>query len=102
MYTIIQNTWCEYDDQELLDYMRAHSIVFKVLSKEEIVNVTEFSDVKVLFADTSVVQEVLKKLNKLVNYDTYHTAFNDFYGRNIKKMKYNDLCSLLYPYFVKL
>ncbi len=103
MYTIIQNTWCEADDQELLKYIIDENLPYKILSKGQILSLslTDLSKVEALFVDTLVVQELLKNHNKFINYDTYHQAFNQFYGRSIEKVKYVDLKIEPEHYFVK-
>ena len=81
--------------------MITENIKFKTLSDTEIVNINDFTDVEVLFADTNIIQTVLNKLDKFINFDTYEKEFNDFYGLSIKKIKYDKLKNISFPYFIK-
>lgn len=95
MLTIIQNTWNEEEDQELLDYMKNNDISFEIKDENEIL-LSNIKSLKVLFADTSITQQ-------LIDYDvpTYPEWLNSFYNRKIEKVNVNELGLNDCPYFVK-
>jgi hypothetical protein len=84
---IIQDTWNEQDDQDLLNYMKNNKIEYQTLSRYDILNVNPY-DYRVIFADTSIIQKLLD--HKLQNYDCYHSVFKDFYKRSIEIVTYHD------------
>lgn len=90
---IIQDTWDEDDDLELLEYIRNKN--YKVLSEEKILEMNkEF--IYVLFADTKIVQEK-------INYEipTYPKCFESIYKRKIQIEHIRNLTLKDAPYFIK-
>ena len=87
MVNIIQNTWNEEDDQELLEYLDKD---ITVLSKDEILEI-DISKTDVVFADTSVITELFKKneVDILKHYPVYPNEFKDMYYRQIHKVLFN-------------
>ncbi len=96
-YTIIQDTWFEEDDKELHEYCENNNILTKFLPKEDILEIKDFSLVDCLFADTTIIQQVLNKKAM----ECYPFIFNNFYKRNIRKINLNTLVNYEFPYFVK-
>lgn len=114
MITIIQDTWDEDDDQDLLSFLREKNFQFQVLNKNQILDLKEFENINVIFADTDIMQELLSTKGRanLIIPDNYPDFSNkefdsslnkgfNFYNRNIFKSSVNDLKNLSFPYFVK-
>lgn len=104
MYTIIQDTWDEEDDQDLLNYIKdsRNNINYKILSKKEILNFN-VKEIDVLFADTSIVQEIIGINNIKIPkcYPDIFTVKEDYYKREIKVINTRDINNLKFPYFIK-
>jgi hypothetical protein len=96
-HTIIQDTWTEDDDIDLLDYVKKNNIDTKFLSEGEILN-TDLSKINVLFSDTDIVQ---KMINPQCVPNCYPNVFKELYDREIKIVKVKDLLNLDKPFFVK-
>eukprot|EP01130_Rhizamoeba_saxonica_P018862 TRINITY_DN9594_c0_g1_i1.p1 TRINITY_DN9594_c0_g1~~TRINITY_DN9594_c0_g1_i1.p1 ORF type:complete len:255 (-),score=58.43 TRINITY_DN9594_c0_g1_i1:101-865(-) len=101
---IIQDTWDESEDEELIDFMT--SVAPQDLltwSSDHILDTVPSSvpyhHVHALFADTSIVQQVLK--GKYEVPDTYPNYFNSIYRRKIEKLPFKEIIDMEYPYFVK-
>lgn len=88
MTIIIQNTWNQEDDQELLEFFQSQGKKYQVMSGEEILKLNPKS-LDVLFADTSIVQRLLGNLYQTV--DTYPDCFKTLYKRQIQKRKFVEL-----------
>lgn len=56
IYTVIQNTWNEEDDKDLLNYVKVKNINTLFLSEDEILKMDN-SKIDALFCDTSIVQK---------------------------------------------
>ena len=95
-YIVIQNTWNEDDDQDLIEYCKKYNNV-KTLSDDEILKM-DVSLIEVLFADTSIIQKKVK--SKFVP-KCYPEIFNKLYKRKIKQLHMKDISKLNYPFFVK-
>jgi hypothetical protein len=93
---LIQDTWDDEDDLELLEYFIEQSIPFKIFSKEKILE-QSIDNISVLFCDTCVIQKLLPCCVP----STYPTEFKELYGRTIKKVKYGECKSYKDPYFIK-
>ena len=98
MYSIIQDTWDETEDQELRDYVKEKKYLCKYLSKEEILE-EPITNIDVLFYDTDIVQEKIKDYYQVP--DTYPDFLQEFYKRTINKIKFSELENKSYPYFAK-
>lgn len=96
-FTVIQDTWNEEDDIELLNYVADKNLKTKYLSENEILN-TNITNIDVLFCDTDIIQNKIK--SELVP-DCYPLQFNTLYNRNIQKIKLKNLNDIQKPYFVK-
>ena len=96
-FTVIQDTWDEEDDVELLEYVSNNKITTKYLSDSEILNI-RLSDINVLFCDTHIIQ---KMINPKYIPNCYPDIFNSLYNRNIQKIQFKDLYDIKKPYFVK-
>lgn len=86
-FTVIQDTWNEADDIELLNYVADKKIKTKYLSRNEIIN-TSISNIDVLFCDTDIIQKKIK--SELVP-NCYPLQFKLLYNRDIKIIKLQDL-----------
>ena len=92
---VIQDTWNDEDDLELLEYCKKLNTV--ILSKHEILELN-INDIKVLFCETKIIQKLL------VNYkipDTYEKCFMDFYKRNIQLKSLKDCHNMEFQFFIK-
>ena len=96
-FTVIQDTWNEEDDIELLNYVTDKKLKTKYLSENEILN-TNISNIDVLFCDTDIIQ---KKINPKLVPDCYPSEFKTLYNRDIQKIKLKNLNDIQKPYFVK-
>tara|TARA_B100001989_G_C24522531_1_gene456677 strand:+ start:314 stop:1051 length:738 start_codon:yes stop_codon:yes gene_type:complete len=96
-FTVIQDTWNEEDDIELLNYVADKNLKTKYLSENEILN-TNITNIDVLFCDTDIIQKKIK--SELVP-DCYPLQFQTLYNRNIQKIKLKNLNDIQKPYFVK-
>lgn len=96
-FTVIQDTWNEEDDIELLNYVADKNLKTKYLSEKEILN-TNITNIDVLFCDTDIIQKKIK--SELVP-NCYPKQFKTLYNRNIQKIKLADLNEIQKPYFVK-
>jgi hypothetical protein len=96
-FTVIQDTWNEEDDIELLNYVADKNLKTKYLSENEILN-TNITNIDVLFCDTDIIQKKIK--SELVP-DCYPLQFKTLYNRNIQKIKLKNLNDIQKPYFVK-
>ena len=96
-FTVIQNTWNEEDDIELLNYVADKNLKTKYLSENEILN-TNISNIDVLFCDTDIIQ---KKINPKLVPDCYPLQFKPLYNRDIEIIKLKNLNDIQKPYFVK-
>jgi hypothetical protein len=92
---IIQDTWSEEDDQELLEYCKKYKT--KILSKKEIMELNVLH-IDVLFCATKTVQKVLKTYKCP---DTYEKCFQSLYKRHIECITIKECEALKLPYFIK-
>jgi len=107
---IIQDTWNEHDDIDLLEYINQFNV--KTLSRNDILNldIKDIYKCEVLFCDTSIIQLLINKyiinslhINKLIP-SCYPQSFALYYNRNIESIYLKDLSNIdnyPYPYFVK-
>jgi len=70
------------------------------MNSEEIKNVNP-KNYDVIFADTSIIQEVLGKFNKSVDYNSYHPMFITLFKRKIEVVDHSQLLNCEKPFFVK-
>ena len=96
-FIVIQDTWNEEDDVDLLDYVSNKNLKTKYLSEDEILN-TDISSMNVLFCDTDIIQKKIK--SKFIP-TCYPNEFSSLYNRNIKKIKFKELESIKKPFFIK-
>lgn len=96
---VIQNTWNSEDDQDLLHYINTFNHV--CLDEKEIEQIDKPDEYSVIFADTIIVQNVLKNAGIHIDYFSYDKVFEKFYKRKISVSKYQDLKDIQKPYFVK-
>ena len=96
-FTVIQDTWNEEDDVELLNYVADKNLKIKYLSENEILN-TNISNIDVLFCDTDIIQKKIK--SELVP-NCYPLQFKPLYNRDIEIIKLKNLNDIQKPYFVK-
>jgi hypothetical protein len=97
MTTIIQNTWIEDDDKDLLDYIKNNNIKAEYLSEEEILKLNP-ATIDVLFANTSVIQKLIDKSHIP---PCYPDEFKELYFREIAIIKAKDVYKLNKKCFVK-
>ncbi len=81
MVTIIQDTWDQDDDQDLLFFLRDKNSLqdYKILNKKQILDLENFENINVIFADTDIIQELLLAKN-CVNFiipDNYPSCFQN-------------------------
>eukprot|EP01001_Neometanema_parovale_P009870 NODE_6109_length_879_cov_54.403439_g5878_i0.p1 GENE.NODE_6109_length_879_cov_54.403439_g5878_i0~~NODE_6109_length_879_cov_54.403439_g5878_i0.p1 ORF type:complete len:263 (+),score=56.15 NODE_6109_length_879_cov_54.403439_g5878_i0:69-791(+) len=91
---IVQDTWDEEDDQELLDFIKQSNVPLETLDEEQLLAVVPDPSVMV-FADTAIIQAI----SKVPVVDTYPECFQPLYHRNIRVTKLP--VDLPMPYFVK-
>ena len=96
-FAVIQDTWNEDEDIDLLDYISNKKLNAKYLSENEILN-TDNSFINVLFCDTDIIQ---KKIEPIFVPNCYPCEFNSLYNRNIKKIKFKELDAVQKPFFIK-
>ena len=101
-FTVIQDTWNEEDDIELLNYVADKNLKTKYLSENEILN-TNIFNIDVLFCDTDIIQKKINQFNKVISLvpDCYPLEFETLYNRQIQKIKLENLNEIEKPYFVK-
>lgn len=93
MKIVIQDTWREFEDLELIAYCRKnHELCIK---SETDIQVEDQHDC--IFADTSVIQEKYGFEPPA----TYPDCFSTLYHRDIRKIKASDFLALEKPMFVK-
>jgi hypothetical protein len=93
---IIQNTWIGEDDVKILFEHIKSNYEYCIMTKEEIYSITDMSSIDVMFADTTVIQKIMKT----EIFDCYPSCFNELYKRKIEIKEVKDL-SHSFPYFVK-
>jgi len=74
-----------------------------MLDIESIKNINP-KDISMLFCDTEIMQDLLKKYNVYIEIETYPDFFSKFYNRNIIKLKPIELLDSIkfpFPYFIK-
>ncbi len=98
---IIQDTWNSEDDKDLLKYIDDNKIEHLILNKDEINEIVDINKYSVIFADTSIIQNILKKQGIHNDYNSYDKLFEKFYKRKISIGTYDDLKMIEKPYFVK-
>ena len=98
---LVQNTWVEEDDQELLTYLKENQLEFKFSSKEAILALTK-QDLQstVLFCDSEVMLELYEK-HGIAPLSTYPKAFNQLYKRPIETLTVKECLARPMPFFVK-
>jgi hypothetical protein len=97
---ILQDTWTEEDDIELIEYLQLHfPEQIKTLTETEILEQTP-TNMIALFCDTSITQIVLSKIGYKVP-DTYETCFKSLYKRTIQAMSFKDCREHPRPFFIK-
>ena len=98
---IVQNTWVEEDDQELMTYLKENHLEFKFSSKEAILALTKQDlQTTVLFCDSEVMLELYEK-HGVEPLSTYPKAFNHLYKRPIEKLTVKECLARPMPFFVK-
>lgn len=80
MSIIIQDTWCNDEDQELYEYFDNHNIVYKIKSGDDILCTNPY-DIKLLFCDTAIFQKLLHSKLQIPN--QYPQEFESLYKRKI-------------------
>eukprot|EP01083_Nonionella_stella_P205478 748215_1 len=96
-YTVIQDTWNEEEDQELLNYFQEMNIIVKVLCATDILKQNPLN-IDVLFADTAIVQQMIPP--RIVP-DTYPLCFKDLYHRKIQKVQFGECLREKKHFFIK-
>ena len=103
-FVVVQKEWDEEDDQELHDYLRENHPDYRILSKEEILELDPDS-VVALFCDTTIFQQYLCENSMNERFETYPVSLEKFYKRDIKTIKATDLTNVNitgdFNYFVK-
>lgn len=94
MLVIIQDTWCEYDDEELLEFIKLKNISFQQISGKDILKLTTLPDM--LFADTDIIHKLIP-----VVIQTYPQEFNSLYKRKIVKIIFKGSNYHKKPFFIK-
>lgn len=102
-YVIIQDTWNEDDDVELLEYFsKDNPISLKIMNEDQIKEITDICPIIALFCNTEIIQYILKKFH-LENTipDTYEHCFNPLFNRKISKHLFSECSKLERPFFIK-
>ena len=98
MKIIIQDTWNEEDDLELLEYVKNnHELI--ILSEEQLLKITNVNDYDCIFCDSIIFQQIFKNIYNV--YQCYPDCFEKLYNRNIQIINSNELTNLQKPFFVK-
>lgn len=97
-YSVIQNTWADEEDEELLIYFKDQNIKYSVLTDSEIYKENPVN-IDVLFADTSVIQKYVSSYYNVP--DTYPQELDHLYHRKIGKIKFSQCLSMEKPFFIK-
>lgn len=107
-HCIVQDTWDDEDDQELREYLEhLDGVNVRYMSEEDILQQVPNVDT-MIFADSSVVQDLLLKhsTNKTFIVESYPENMNHLYKRKIlkttMKKSNDDDCIPALPYFCKL
>tara|TARA_R100001163_G_C5068494_1_gene208934 strand:+ start:2334 stop:3110 length:777 start_codon:yes stop_codon:yes gene_type:complete len=114
MRTIIQDTWNQPDDLELIEFMLKNKIKFSILSKSQILKYNS-REIDALFCDTKIIQLKLQKDRYIYNVPkTYPECFHasndilDLYHRKIQIItlqqffdSIKDLSNITQPFFIK-
>lgn len=98
MKIIIQDTWKEEDDLELLEYVKKnHELI--ILSKEDLLKITNINDYGCIFCDTAILQQIFFNIYNI--FQCYPECFEKLYNRTIQTINSNELYNLQKPFFVK-
>lgn len=101
---IVQDEWNDDDDQELHDYLKQNYSDYKIMTKEEILELNPIN-FSCIFCDTKLTKKLLEKTSKYVEIETYPDSLKSFLKREIKIIKVNDLLDkqnkIEYNYFIK-
>lgn len=89
MKVVVQDTWCEDDDYELHEYLKSRNIDYQILSSEQIQQSIDPTTLDILFANTTVIQNILG--NRYYAPETYPSHFRIFYHRKIHKSTIRNL-----------
>lgn len=97
---IIQDTWNEEEDKELLKYMDDNNIYYKTISKDDINSICVY-EYDCIFMDTNLITQICKnnKIDIINYYSTYPIEFKELYKRDI--VKCNLTSQRERPYFIK-
>lgn len=96
---VIQNSWTEEDDIELIEYIQsAYPSQYKVMNEMEILSSSP-DEMIGLFCDTDVVQRLLQTRYKAP--DTYSKSFETLYNRKISKLSFAACYDHPKPFFIK-
>src|SRR3990167_2417055 len=99
MSIVVYSSWDDSDDEDLLEYVKnQNEIPSKIISEDEILK-EDPKQIRVLFANTKTVQQLIPKYTVP---ETYPTELNHLYRRNLRKMKFSDaINSPSLPFFIK-
>ena len=98
MKIIVQDTWKEEDDLELLEYVKKnHELI--ILSEEDLLKITNINDYGCIFCDTAILQKIFKNIYNV--FQCYPECFEKLYNRTIQTINSNELYNLQKPFFVK-
>ena len=97
---IVQDTWIEEDDQELLEFMKDQKLNFQFKSREDILTLGNLPSLKVLFCDTDIMIELLQKRG-ISPLPTYPSYLQEFYKRPIVKSTVAQCLKQSRPFFIK-
>lgn len=96
---VIQSTWDDEEDQELLAHVKASKKQLTILDEASIANISP-ATTRMVFADTLLIQRLFSELDCLIP-DTYPPEYNPLFKRIIKKTALSALLPTDYPVFVK-
>lgn len=95
---IVQDTWKEDNDIELLEYINMnHELI--ILSEDELLEIDNVDNYKCIFCDSDIFQQIFINIYKV--YQCYPECFSKLYNRNIQVINSNELNRLQKPFFVK-
>ena len=99
---IVQDTWDEEDDIELLEYLHSLPQSVQRLSKDEILKLKKNPTPRtMIFCDSYIIQKLLNAPDQVI-VPSYPSELARFYGRKIILSKLGRVDSGIWPYFVKL
>ncbi len=97
-----RNDKTNIQSEQIIQYCMKYNIKYREIANKQIKkNLSIFLDGYVFCGMTDMYNFMDTNGLKTIIPDTYPTIFNGLYKRKIQKIKYQDISTLSYPYFVK-